>query len=121
MLKKIAGPVLCVAVGILSIVSATPQKVVEETSPLVAKCMADYKETYLKERPFRKDVRVRYEYVTLEEVRNSPFVRWLRKPLDEPVYVSITICNLPPRFLGGEGHYLLSPESGEIIARYHTK
>jgi hypothetical protein len=93
-----------------------------EVAPeLLAMCLADYRETYLKGREFRAEAKVCCSRLTQQEVRESLYMQWLRAPLTEAEYISLRISNLPPRFLGGAGHYLLSPVSGKIIARYHTK
>lgn len=123
-MKKI---VVCLgAVVLLEACGATGAEAVPvvegEVAPeLLAMCLADYRETYLKGREFRAEAKVCCSRLTQQEVRESLYMQWLRAPLTEAEYISLRISNLPPRFLGGAGHYLLSPESGKIIARYHTK
>ncbi|MDO5470354.1 MAG: hypothetical protein Q4F38_03545 [Akkermansia sp.] len=107
----------CCATGVDSV----PVVAGEVAPELVEMCLADYRETYLKGRPLRADARIHGEYLSKKAVLDSKFATRLSAPLTEPAYVTVTICNLPPRVVGGSGHYLVSPLNRKIIARYHSR
>lgn len=85
-------------------------------------CSEDYRETYLKGRTVTNKAKTRYELMSREEVLRSHFARLCAaEELAEPVYIHISLSHIPKNAVGGSAHYLVNPESGKIIARYHTR
>ena len=102
-------------------VSVTPEIVGTREIPAArALCLKEYGGTYGKGRPAGKELHISCELLYLPDVRKSPFAR-RKQEFSEPVYIHVSISRLAPGAVGGAAHYLVSPESGKIIDRYHER
>ena len=102
-------------------VSVTPEIVGTREIPAArALCLKEYGETYGKGRTAGRELRISSELLYPADVRKSPFARG-KQEFSEPVYIHIIISRLPAGAVGGAAHYLVSPESGKIIDRYHER
>lgn len=84
-------------------------------------CLEHYRRTYRKGQAVQEDLLVKRELLSMPEVRRSHFARDGVR-FEEPMYLHIIISKRrPKKSVGGAAHYLVSPESGKIIARYHER
>lgn len=92
----------------------------ELDAEILTVCINDYKKRYRAGREMKNYLRFDYRVLTSEEVSRR---RFLQQPQLEPGqrYVLVTICDLPPRWLGGAAEYLVQPTTRKILARTHGK
>ncbi|MBQ8517272.1 MAG: hypothetical protein IJ498_06815 [Akkermansia sp.] len=92
----------------------------ELDAEILAVCINDYKKRYRAGRELKNYLRFDYRVLAYEEAARH---RFLQQPQLEPGqrYVLVTICDLPPRRLGGSAEYLVEPKTRKILAWSHGK
>lgn len=92
----------------------------ELDAEILTVCINDYKKRYRAGREMKNYLRFDYRVLTYEEASRR---RFLQQPQLEPGqrYVLVTICDLPPRWLGGAAEYLVQPTTRKILAWTHGK
>ena len=92
----------------------------ELDAEILTVCINDYKKRYRAGREMKNYLRFDYRVLTSEEASRR---RFLQQPQLEPGqrYVLVTICDLPPRWLGGAAEYLVQPTTRKILAWTHGK
>lgn len=92
----------------------------ELDAEILTVCINDYKKRYRAGREMKNYLRFDYKVLTHEEASRH---RFLQQPQLEPGqrYVLVTICDLPPRWLGGAAEYLVQPTTRKILAWTHGK
>ncbi len=92
----------------------------ELDAEVLSACINDYKKRYREGKQIKNYLRFDYKVLTSEEASRH---RFLQQPQLVPGqrYVLVTICDLPPRVLGGAAEYLVNPNTREILAWTHGK
>ena len=92
----------------------------ELDAEILTVCIIDYKKRYRAGREMKNYLRFDYRVLSSEEASRR---RFLQQPQLVPGqrYVLVTICDLPPGWIGGSAEYLVNPNTHEILAWGHGK
>ena len=123
MIQKMSRMALLLSVGVSACCAQPQQRMpISALSEALEVCSADYRETYLKGRTVTNKAQMLFDQMSREEVLRSDFARQCSaEMLTEPMYIHISFSHLPKNAVGGRAHYLVNPETGKIVARYHTR